>query len=405
MAEYTKWTTDRVGALLPYASTKRAVDAINAFVEADTDVELAARICGQSVGSLRNRISYAFQKAAEQGYAPEHDMESTAPETHYVKGVSSLYRIGENGERQLSRQWVKTDKRKDEAAEWARELIEALSEDLPPLPKRKADKKSYAKDLITVYPLGDPHIGMLAWAEETGEDFDLKIAERNLCGAVDRLVHTAPECETALIANLGDFFHADNLDGMTSRGGNRLDTDSRWPKALRVGVSAMRRCIESALDRHKTVHVINAIGNHDDHSAMFLSVALAQIYSNEPRVIVNDAPTIMHYHQFGNNLFAVHHGHTRKLESLPLDMATERPKEWSESENRYIFVGHFHHSWKLKEVAGVKVEGFRTLAAKDAWHVSKGYKAGRDMQAIVYHREWGEIQRSIVNVAMLQAEL
>ncbi len=49
------------------------------------------------------------------------------------------------------------------------------------------------------------------------------------------------------------------------------------------------------------------------------------------------------------------------------------------------------------------VESFRTLAAKDAWHSSAGYRAGRDMCTITYHREFGEVARATANIDMIEA--
>ena len=308
-------------------------------------------------------------------------------------GTSTLY----DAEGNVKLQWVK--RKKEEELERFREIVEGLAEPLPRVPARPA-KAAFKSDTIAVYPMGDPHIGMYAWAEEAGADFDLKIAERNLCVAVDRLVNTVPACESALIINLGDFFHADNLEGRTTRSNNILDTDTRYSKVLRVGIKAMRQCIESALEAHKHVTVINAIGNHDDQTSMCMSVTLANIYENEPRVTINDAPTIKHYHRFGKNIFGVHHGHTIKMQDLPYQMAIDRASDWAECPYRFIFTGHVHHDQK-KEYGGVIVESFRTLAAKDAWHASMGYHAGRDMKAILFHKDFGEIERHTVSVEML----
>ena len=101
----------------------------------------------------------------------------------------------------------------------------------------------------------------------------------------------------------------------------------RWAKVLLVGLKAMRQCIASALEHHEKVTVINAIGNHDDHSSMFLTIALSNIYESEPRVHIIDNPTITHYFDFGENLIGVHHGHTIKPDKLPLIMATDKPQE------------------------------------------------------------------------------
>lgn len=311
-----------------------------------------------------------------------------------VKGTSTLY--GNDGAIKLK--WVKTHNKfnREQFEEWA----EALAADLPKAEAVNAPD-FVSDDTLTVIPFGDPHLGLHSWAAETGDDFDLKIAERDLCAAVDRLVKCVPRSRQALIANLGDYFHADNLQGETMRSHHKLDTDTRWAKVLLVGLKAIRQCISSALEHHEQVTVINAIGNHDDHSSIFLTIALANIYENETRVTIVNEPTVTHYYHFGKNLIGVHHGHSIKAADLPLIMAADRPKEWGETKHRLWLCGHIHHDTK-KEIQGVIVETFRTLAARDAWAASKGYRSGRDMKALVIHREFGEVARHVVSVDMLR---
>ena len=334
-------------------------------------------------------------------YAVNAKVDATTDEhenpAYLVKGTSTLY--GPDGK--IKQKWVKAEK--DRSPDAARLVFEAFLDDLPKLPARRAEGKSYSKDLLSVIPFGDPHIGMHAWGEETGDDFDLKIAERDLCGAVDRLVNTAPDTEECLIANLGDYFHADNMDAKTWRSGHSLDVDSRWAKVLRVGLKAMRQCIESALAKHRRVTVINAIGNHDDHSSLFLTIALKHIYEDEPRVVINDLPRAVHFHEFGKVMLAVTHGHSIKMANLPQVAASEEAAMWGRTEHRYGLTGHIHHD-SAKEYAGMKVESFRTLAARDAYAASHGYRSGRDMKLLVMHREFGEVERHTVSVEMLRRQ-
>jgi hypothetical protein len=314
--------------------------------------------------------------------------------------TSTLYRgIDESGDVVL--QWVK--EARDNSRQAAEEMIKAMAESLPRVKASESKSKSFQADTIAVYPMGDPHFGMFAWGEETGDaDFDLKIAEHDLCAAVDRLVDTVPSCEEALIINLGDFFHADNSESRTARSQHVLDTDTRWAKVLGIGVKAIRQCVESALRKHKHVTVINAIGNHDEHSAIFLSVALANVYENEPRVTINASPTLKHYHLFGKNLFGVHHGHLIKMKDLPLQMAADRPTEWGDTKHRFWFTGHIHHDSKIEDSwSGCVVESFRTLAPKDSYHAGRGYKSARDMKSILFHKDFGEIERHTVSVEMI----
>ena len=51
---------------------------------------------------------------------------------------------------------------------------------------------------------------MLAHELEVGHNFDLKIAEREICLAIKLLVDQSPDCERCVINDLGDFTHAEN---------------------------------------------------------------------------------------------------------------------------------------------------------------------------------------------------
>lgn len=190
------------------------------------------------------------------------------------------------------------------------------------------------------------------------------------------------------------------MEGVTSRSGHHLDMDGRFAKMVRIGMKIMRQMICSALQRHKRVRVINATGNHDDTSSMFLAIALANIYEKEPRVIIDDAPTPFHYVEWGKCMFGVHHGHSCKPERLPGVMASDQPEMWGRTKYRYWYTGHIHHDTK-KEFAGVTQESFRTLAAKDAYATWGGYRSGQDMKSIVLHKDFGEVERHTVNLAMI----
>jgi UDP-2,3-diacylglucosamine pyrophosphatase LpxH len=277
---------------------------------------------------------------------------------------------------------------------------EAMVADLPKLPPRKAQGE-FRSDLLTAYPIGDPHIGMRAWAEECGKDWDLTIAERVHCDAMAGLVDAAPPSEQALLVNLGDLFHYDSMHAVTPASGHLLDADGRYAKMIAVGVKVIRQCIETALTKHKRVHVINAPGNHDPTGALWLSVALSQIYEREPRVTVDRNPSVFAYYRWGKCLIGVHHGHSCKPASLPGVMAADRARDWGETEYRYWWMGHIHHESK-REYPGVSVESFNTLASADAYATAGGWRSRESMQAIVLHEAHGEVARARVSPAMFE---
>lgn len=386
---------EEFAGLARYA-TSRQLAYLEAILEHGSGAA-AARELGLNKATVNKAMIALRKKAARRGWAPAQDMTKETPEGFEVWGTSTLYDAGGK----VSAQWVKTRQQKEMLLKMALEQVESVFSDpkyrVPTIDPRKG---AVTTDLMTVYPMGDPHIGMYSWAEETGEDFDLNIAEENLISAMSRLIDCGPESETCLIANVGDFYHSDNMYNRTSRSGNSLDVDTRWAKVLHIGVRAMRACIELALQKHRSVHVINEIGNHDDHTAQVLTLALNLAYEQNPRVTFDLSPMKFHYHRFGKVLVGVTHGDTVKPEKLGELMASDQPQEWGETKHRYWYTGHIH-SRKVYDLPGVMVESFRTLAAKDAWTHGAGYRSGRDMYAIVQHAEFGEVERHRVDVSML----
>ena len=374
-------------------TTERQLESLNARRESSSN-QSAADSLGISRSTLRNHLKRIEEKAKASGYIPENGL--CIPFDESLIHTKSTVHVKDGEVKQF---WARLSPDQEKYEKARKQALKDFVKDLPKIKPTKYTKKP-AKDLIACYPLGDPHIGMMAWGEETGQDWDLKIATKAFTSVFHRLVNSTPSCEQAVIFNLGDYFHSDNINGVTERSGNVLDMDGRFAKMKRVGYKIMRMMIEHALEHHKKVRVINSIGNHDDTGAIDMAIALAEIYENEPRLTVDTQPTPYHYVRFGDTLIGSHHGHTTKADKLPLVMATDQPKDWGEAKHRYWYTGHIHHD-SMKEFSGCKVESFRTLAAKDAYATWHGYRAGQDSKAIVIHREYGEIERHTVNLGMI----
>tara|TARA_R110000823_G_C15893173_1_gene496180 strand:+ start:61 stop:1224 length:1164 start_codon:yes stop_codon:yes gene_type:complete len=364
------------------------------------DKEGSERKAGAALGcsnSVIGRVKKAvLRKAALAGYSPDHDMIHAVPDGFNLRGVSTYY----DRDGKARGQWVKSAADKERQTEIMQEAVAALVEAVPRAEPIPAPASSNA-DLMAFYPVGDHHIGMLSWHEETGADYDLDIAELLLTSAFDHLIASLEPCDEAVIAFLGDLLHYDSFESVTPQHHNQLDSDTRFPKMVRAATRAIRYVVTAALVRHKAVRVIFETGNHDPASTVWLTELFAALYENEPRVTVDKSPSHFHYVAFGKNLIATHHGDTMKMEKLPLVMATDRPKEWGSSEYRYWWTGHIHQRQSI-DVNGVIVESARVLPPVDAW-AAKQYRSGRDMKAIIYHRNFGEVERHTFNPAMLNA--
>lgn len=380
--------------LASYA-TVRELEYLEA-VEAHGSNNKAAVALGVTRRSVDKSLTRLRVRAAQKGYSPAHGMTRTVPDGYTVKGVSSLY----DKDGKLAAQWVKStldgDRQLELLKEFALDLAEGIKGLAPIIPAPAISND----DLMCVIPIGDPHFGMYAWAQEAGSDFDLDIAERLTKAAIDRLVASAPNAAIGLLLNLGDMFHADNQNNQT-KSGHQLDVDGRWAKVQKVGLMAMIYAVNRMLERFpRVVFRINK-GNHDGHSSYALSLMLSCYFHNNPRVEVDLSPAVHWYFKFGKVLLGSTHGDETKAPDLMPVMAADRAKDWGDTVYRYWFVGHIHHKY-VKEYPGGIVEYMRTIAPRDAWHQSQGYRAGRDMSLIVMHKEYGEIERHRCDVGMLQ---
>lgn len=377
---------DRYEYLRPYAETERQTEVLDVLRESETNAA-AAKWLGISERNVMRLIQRLKEQAAARGIAPDQDMTHETAEGFVVKGTSTLY--GEDGD--VKAQWVKTQQGPAQTLSQLREAIAEAMDGYKGVYRPRKAPKSDTSELLACYVMGDPHIGCYAHAEEAGENFDVKIAREDLLSATSRLVAVAPKTDHALIANLGDFFHADNRGNTTTRG-TPVDVDTRWPQVLQAGCMLMVDLITLALSKHPRVSVVNCIGNHDDHTSVMLSAFLAAYFHAEPRVEVLPTTNKFHYFEHGKTLIACTHGDTIKLQALSEIMATDQPEMWAKSLHRYWYTGHIHHTTR-QELRGSVVESFRTLAAKDAWHMNSGYRSGRDMYCIVHDKEYGEVER------------
>lgn len=310
------------------------------------------------------------------------------PHGHAIKGMSTL--LGPQGE--VRGQWVKTDHEKETRVKafWA--ACEAATLRYRGIASRTTAPRKTRPKTLTQYLLGDPHIGMLAWHKEAGTDFDTRIAERELFATVAELADRAPSSEDAILANLGDYVHAQSDKNLTPNGGNKLDVDGRIAKVNEIAFTLMRRMVDLLLGKHKRVRVVTVPGNHDPDTARMMAMWLRAVYENEPRVTILPNWNPITYLQFGKCLFGWAHGDGVKPERLPIVMAVDVPELWGATEFHYIHTGHEHHE-RVKEHPGAIVETHRTVAASDGWHGWKGYRSGKSLYAVTYHATEGEISR------------
>jgi hypothetical protein len=370
------------------------IDAVNAH----GSIRAAALALGVNNTSVLRSLKSLKGYAAWKGNAPGKDaLDGRLSEVETLKGRSMLIDT-ESGKSKYV--WLKTDVKAEAVQAMMREVCDAMCEELPRVAPQPSPSSAFFDELCNVYTLTDCHVGMLSWGKETGEPWDLKIAEQTLVQSFEHMVNNSPPARVALVNQLGDFLHYDSMLPVTPQHGHILDADGRFSKMVEVAIRILRQVVNFALARHDRVVLLLAEGNHDMASSVWLRHMFRALYENEPRVTVIDSELPYYAHQHGQTMLGFHHGHIKKLENLPLLFAAQFAAMWGATTKRYAHVGHRHHKDE-KEHEGMTVFQHETIAARDAHSARHGWVSGRSVTSVTYHSEFGEVARNTVTPEML----
>ena len=302
--------------------------------------------------------------------------------------------------------WLAPIKGAAAAAELVASLIADMREHSPRYVPILRPEPVDADHMLELDPF-DLHVGMLAWAAETGADYDSDIAVSLAERATARLIQLASgfQFERVLIPLGHDFFHADRQvdgkGGQTTRG-TQQDVDTRRGKMIKAGIKLAVTLIDMAR-QVAPVEVVIVPGNHDGETMPMLGEVLSAWYRLDADVTIRNDPSPRHYVRYGASLIGLTHGHEGKAADLPLIMATER-EDFGAALFRLWRVGHLHRKGEtISEHGGVRVCVAPSLAGRDSWHAQQGYGHLRSMEAHVWHRDQGPIGQFTASVPGLAA--
>jgi len=255
--------------------------------------------------------------------------------------------------------------------------------------------------------LYDPHFGMLAWAAETGEDYDLNIARHVVGDAAAQIAAQTKglDLDYYLVVFGNDWMHVNDPTALTPRGQNRLDVDGRLGKITEEAEGGLWDMVDM-LAKKAPVKLIWIPGNHDPQTSYWMLRATAQRYRNDGRVEVDTSPKPRRYHEYGVNLIGFLHGcdlPASRWKEMPGIMAAEAAREGKFKGDQYreIHHGHKHTQKELSFVSadthgGWVIRCIPSLVGTDFWSFQQGYVHDRTAQYFIWHKERGpEGMRSV----------
>ena len=234
--------------------------------------------------------------------------------------------------------------------------------------------------------LVDLHFGKLAWAPETGEDYDLDLAETVFQRAIDDILSRVAgrNIEHIRLPVGHDLFNYDNTRG-TTEGGTPQDNDSRPAKVYGTAAMAFVHGIETCL-QVAPVEIDYVRDNHSPSWSFHLLHFLHAWFHNDRHVTIHLDPKGRKYIRYGMNLLGMVHGNMsqQQIKQLPTIMAVEAPDDWAATIYREIHAGHWHRrreiqTMPLQQFGGVTYRELPSLSGTDLWHYDQGYVSNLKM--------------------------
>ena len=245
--------------------------------------------------------------------------------------------------------------------------------------------------------LADLHVGKFAWAGETGESYDYKIARRRMMHVINDIVTKCEviQPERILFIFTNDFFHFNNIDNTTVRG-TQQDTDTRWQKLFTTGVEMLIEAID-LLSQVAPVDTLWIGSNHDKMVSYYAVNYLHAWYKKNPNVTVDIGAISRKYYEWGKCLIGFAHGDSEKKRIDGL-MQIEAREAWGRTLWKEYHMAHYH-SEKVREDKGIIFRNVSSVTGTDSWHHTEGYLGQvRKCQSFVWDKELGliDITHSVV---------
>lgn len=264
-------------------------------------------------------------------------------------------------------------------------------------PKYRAIKrKKITEPHLFVIDPADVHLGKLALAVETGEDYNTEIAKQRCIEGVEGLLQKAQgfPIEKFMLVIGNDILHID-VPSRKTTSGTPQDTDGQLHQIYLEGLDLYVQIIERLMGI-ADVEVVYNPSNHDYMSGYMLAQTLAAWFRLSKNVSFDVSIRHRKYTRYGENLIATSHGDGARHQDMPLLMAAEA-KDWSDTKFRYIYLHHLHHKKKVKwqdagDMPGVSYQILRSPSAPDGWHDRNGYTCQpRAIEGFIHHKEQGQI--------------
>lgn len=267
----------------------------------------------------------------------------------------------------------------------------------PPIP----DGATYLE-----YDVADPHFGLLAHQPETGEHYDLKIAQERLLMCTRSVVsrNKGRRFKKINLVTLGDIIHVDNGD-MTTTKGTKQDAEGRVPKMLDTAVSTLVEVVRILEELKSPIVYTYVPGNHDTNLGYAVAMCVKAILRNDPNVTFDIAPTLFKTVTYGCTIVGLSHGEANDKRAHT-DLINQHRREFGLSNYAEVHMGHLHSEAAKDVVGGIMLYRVPAVCTSSYWEKSQGYAAiNRGVMTFEYDEYEGKIATGYHSIDGIAARL
>jgi hypothetical protein len=242
--------------------------------------------------------------------------------------------------------------------------------------------------------LPDLHSGLLAWRMETGEDYDVHIAEERFRWCLGDILTRCKnkKFKKIIFVTLGDLLHIDN-DMQTTSKGTFQQADGRLAKIFDATLEMLIDGI-TALVKVAPVDFVYVCGNHDRVVGYTLVRAVEQAFRHNQSVTFDTTPNPQKHKLVGVNLIGWTHG-DMPSKHLGTWLQQSARREYGLSKFAEVHAGHIH-SQKATEIkqteedAGILVRHLPTVCQASYWEHQQGYSQSvKTVMCFVWNEKTG----------------
>tara|TARA_R110000737_G_scaffold72378_1_gene100879 strand:- start:4226 stop:5380 length:1155 start_codon:yes stop_codon:yes gene_type:complete len=372
---------------MPPLSDQIAREALAAFYGNNNRITDAAKAIGVPISTLATRLRIAKRRGLHLSEGAQQSMNNAGLNGVEAKGGWIHNYDTATGNKVGTTRWSAPA---DEGAAH-QDMLDRISVAFDGIPSVAVPPPVNLDDEhMTIYPLYDMHIGMMAWGRETrGQDFNLKLMKTDLIQSIATVMARSPDSSEALIILGGDTIHVNDHFNETPKSKHHQDTDGRFEQIVDTAIEAISEAIELIAQKHAEVNILVLRGNHDETSHIVLKAALKQRYRSTDHISFPVLPqwdkSEIHWHMFGDVLIVSHHGDKAKPEKLALIVADKCP-DYSRAKFRIILTGHIH-TLKVIDIVGATHYSLRAFCPPDAYGANFG--GVRGIQAMTISKSKG----------------